>query len=97
MLTSVRPSNGTTAGGSQVTLIGVALGSGNDVTTVMFGDRLAIILSQSNDSVVVLTPAAAAGTVNVSVQSSSQGSSTLPNGFTYVQRMSLLNLLLKCR
>lgn len=83
-ISSVSPNTATTAGGIAVTIAGTNLGSGSDITAVLFGTTAATITSQTATQVVVTVPAAAAaGAVTVTVRSSSSGDATLANGFTY--------------
>lgn len=79
-VTTLSPASGTTAGGTSVTLTGVELGS---ATSVTFGGTAATITSASSTSVIVTTPARAAGAVDV-VVTTLGGSTTVASGFTYL-------------
>ena len=80
-IASVTPSTGSTAGGQTVTIVGTDLAG---VTDVSFGGIPATdIVQVSGTSVTVLTPPAAAGTVNVTVAAAG-GVVTEPEAFTYV-------------
>jgi hypothetical protein len=77
-------------GGAQVVTITAGLiGNGSDVTSVTLCGIPALILQQSNVSVVVRAgynsdPRGIAG--DVVVTSTSEGTQTLPNGFKYMPR-----------
>ena len=80
-LTSASPSAGPVAGGTSVTLVGSNAGSATEVT---FGGVPATNLNPIAANVIVVTaPPHAAGTVNI-VLTTSGGSATLVNGYTYV-------------
>ena len=80
-LAGVDPATGTTAGGTSVTLTGTKFVSG---TTVDFGGAAAInVVIVSTTSLTCDTPLHAAGQVTVTVTTSS-GSASLTNGFTFV-------------
>ena len=77
-------------GGYPVTINGVGLGNGSDITTVTLVGLPAYILSQSSDSVVVLaTPTSAGGTGAVIVTSLSAGVTELADAFTYNNELTL--------
>ncbi|WP_422403825.1 putative Ig domain-containing protein [Pseudomonas sp. GZD-209] len=79
-LSSVTPNNGSTAGGTAVTLSGTNL---TGATAVKFaGTSAASFTVNSSTSITATTPANGAGTVNVSVTTSG-GTATLTNAFTY--------------
>jgi hypothetical protein len=81
-LTSVTPNNGTTAGGTAVTLTGADF-SAIGTTTVTFGGTSATsIVVVNTTTITCATPAHAAGAVDV-VVTNDFGSDTLLNGFTY--------------
>lgn len=79
-LSSLTPTTGGPAGGTQVTITGTGLDPGD---TVLFGTQRAQVVSGSATSLVVTTPANALGTVDVKVVAGGGASSTLPQGFTY--------------
>jgi hypothetical protein len=95
VITGATPASGSTLGGTTVTISGVALGSGSDITAVLFGSSAATIVSQTAASVVVTAPARAAGVSAITVRSTSRGEITQSSLFTYVtpQRMLLLCFL----
>jgi len=77
---SVSPSVGSTTGGTTVTLTGANFAS---PATVKFGSAAATnVTVVSSTSITAITPAGAAGPVNITVTSNNQ-SGTLNNGFTY--------------
>lgn len=79
-LSNVSPSTGSTTGGTSVALSGSGFSS---VTSVNFDGIPATGFTVNSDtSITVVTPAHAAGAVDVTV-SNSGGSGTLSNGFTY--------------
>ena len=77
-ITSIHPKNGNRAGGNEVTITG---GVFDDATTVKFGGILADLISQSEDTLVVITPPNASSSVDVTVTNEG-GSAALPGGFT---------------
>ena len=80
MVSGVSPNNGSTAGGTGVTITGTNFAAG---ATVMFGGTAATnVVVVSTTSVTATTPAHAAGAVTVTVTVNSQ-SGSLTNGFTY--------------
>ena len=80
-VTSVTPSTGPSAGGTPVVIAGTNLGS---LTSVHFGTAAAQIASKSTDSVTVISPAHADGTVDITATNAS-GTSAVNNSdlFTY--------------
>jgi hypothetical protein len=81
-LSAVTPSSGTTAGGTVVTLTGTGFRAG---ATVRFGTAAASSVTvASATSITAATPAAAAGTVAVTVTNTDSQSATLPAAFTFV-------------
>jgi|GEM_PF-5467473 len=81
-VTSVTPNPGTVLGGDTVTITGTGFVA---VPTVTFGGATATsVVITSTTSLTVVTPAHAAGAVNVVVTNPGGASATLPNGFTYV-------------
>lgn len=81
-VTSISPSSGTTAGGTQVTITGTDLAG---ATAVYFGANPATIYSDSLTQIVVINPAGSVGTVDVTVTTPSGTSAkTSADHFTYV-------------
>lgn len=82
-LTSVSPSSGPTAGGTDVTLTGSGFVSG---LTVTFGGSAATnVVIVSSTTITCRTPAHAAGAVDVTATlPAGAGSATLQGGYTYV-------------
>jgi uncharacterized repeat protein (TIGR01451 family) len=80
VITSIRPSSGSTAGAGGVIIDGTSL---DTVTAVDFGGSAGSIIYSSATELTVAAPAHAAGTVNVAVTNPG-GTYTLVNGFTYV-------------
>ncbi|HEH9403205.1 TPA: IPT/TIG domain-containing protein, partial [Aeromonas bestiarum] len=79
-LTSAAPNSGSTAGATSVTLTGTNL---TGATAVSFGGTAATGYTVNNaTTITATTPAHAAGAVNV-VVTTSGGSATLTNGYTY--------------
>jgi hypothetical protein len=75
------PSSGPTAGGTSVTISGTGFASG---ATVSFGGTAASNVSVvGSTTITAVTPAHAAGAVNVVVQNPGGQSGTLNNGYTY--------------
>ena len=80
-VTSCTPDSGSTAGGTGVTIAGANF---TGATGVTFGGDAATSVSVVSDiSITCVTPAHAAGAVDV-VVTTSAGSGTLTNGFTYI-------------
>lgn len=80
-VTSVTPSGGTTAGGTNVTIIGTNFFAG---TTVTFGGTSATdVIVVNSTTLLARTPARPAGTVDVRVRSASGQQATRSNAFTY--------------
>ncbi len=80
-VTSVSPNSGTTAGGTSVNISGTNFSSG---ATITFGGGAATNVSVVNATTInAVTPAHAAGAVNVVVTNSNGLSGTLTSGFTY--------------
>jgi hypothetical protein len=78
--TSVEPTAGTTLGGTAVTVTGTDFASG---ATLLVGGAVATVTSVAAGSLTALTPAHAAGAVDVTVVNPDGGSGTLPAAFTY--------------
>ena len=85
-ITSVSPDNGPLTGGNTVTIIGIGLGSGSDITAVSIKDVAAAIVSQSATQVVVTAGDGTghAGIGDVVVTSTSSGVTTEADAYTYV-------------
>ena len=81
-VSAITPNNGSTTGGTPVTIAGTGFLTG---ATVSFGGTAATaVVVASSTSITATTPAhAAAGAVNVVVTNSDGQSGTLPNGYTY--------------
>jgi len=80
-LSAISPTSGATAGGTAVTLTGSGFASG---ATVTFGSAAASSVAVvSSTQMTAVTPAASAGTVNVTVTNSSGYSAGLASAFTY--------------
>ena len=81
-LTSINPASGPTAGGTTVTLTGTAFADG---ATVTFGGTAASSVTFVNSTTLTaVTPARAAGAVDVVVTNSDATNATLPGAFTYI-------------
>jgi hypothetical protein len=81
-LTGISPASGLLGGATLVTLTGSNFISG---ITVSFGSLSASSVNFSNSALITaVTPAAAAGAVNVTVTNPDAQTSTLTNGFTYM-------------
>ena len=79
-VTSVSPNNGSTAGGTAVTITGTNLAAG---ATAMFGGMAATnVVVVNSTTITATTPAHAAGAVTVTVTVNGQNGN-LANGFTY--------------
>jgi hypothetical protein len=80
-ITSVSPISGPTAGGTLVTLSGTDFRSGIAVTIAGLS---ATVTSQTATSLVVRTPAAAAGEADIKVTNTDGGTMTMAAAYTYV-------------
>jgi hypothetical protein len=84
---SASPNNGTTAGGTAVTIAGTGFVSGAAVT---FGGTAASnVVVVSATQITATTPAHAAGAVTVTVTNPDTQSGSLANGFTYTTAVSI--------
>eukprot|EP00698_Gefionella_okellyi_P010896 TRINITY_DN2859_c0_g1_i1.p1 TRINITY_DN2859_c0_g1~~TRINITY_DN2859_c0_g1_i1.p1 ORF type:complete len:2291 (+),score=488.31 TRINITY_DN2859_c0_g1_i1:743-6874(+) len=84
VISGCNPTNGPQVGGRTVTTVGSAqLGSGSDITLVTVNGNAATVVSQTTSSVIVTTPAGAAGAVTVQTVSTSFGIATLNSAYTY--------------
>lgn len=79
VIRAVTPTDGTTAGGQEVTVQGEGF---TDRTDVWFGGAQAEVVSRADDALVVRTPAGSAGTVDVAV-GAGEANDTLRAGYTY--------------
>ena len=84
IITNVTPGTGTIFGGTQVTISGLWLGNGSDITNVTLCNIAATIMTQGLHSVTVISGISPVATqAHVVVQSSGFGAATLLQGFTY--------------
>jgi len=81
-VTSISPNTGTVNGGMPVTITGTGFLAG--ATVSMGGTAATNVVVGSSGSITAMTPAHAAGAVNVVITNSDAKSGTLPNGYTYV-------------
>lgn len=81
-VTSVSPSSGAVAGGTQITISGSDFAQSATVT--IGGASCTSVAVVSSTSMTCTTPSGSAGTANVVVTNSVGYSATLSNGFTYV-------------
>ncbi|VVE76123.1 autotransporter outer membrane beta-barrel domain-containing protein [Pandoraea anapnoica] len=89
-VTGVSPSQGSTAGGTSVTITGTNLA---DVTSVIFGGTSASITSKTATQIIATSPAGSAGTVDITV--TSPGGTSAVSGadqFTYVNAPTVSNV-----
>ena len=87
-ITSVYPNVGPNAGTFQVTISGTFLGNGSDIESVQLAGVLATsIVSQTSSEVIVVAGTSIGGAGDVLVNSTTQGVTSLANGFTYLARM----------
>jgi len=90
-VTNVTPADGSTSGGTPVTLTGTDF-TGVGTTTVTFGTTPATNVNVvSSTQITCTTPSHAAGAVDVTV-ANSNGSGTLSNGFTYHASPDLVSI-----
>ncbi len=81
-VTSVSPNNGSTAGGTAVTITGTKFVAG---AVVAFGGKAATnVVVVSETQISAMTPAGSAGVVTVAVTNTGGPSGNLANGFSYV-------------
>jgi N-acetylneuraminic acid mutarotase len=76
-------SSGPAAGGNTLTITGTGLGNGSDITNVTICGIVAVIQSQTANSVTVLVGAGGSGTGDIIVYSISRGATTFSNSYTY--------------
>lgn len=86
-VTSIAPTNGTTAGGTPVTITGAGFQTG---AIVLFADTTLATntVVVSTTTITCLTPAHAAGAVDVTVTNPDNSTFTLTAGYTYVTPVS---------
>jgi plastocyanin len=82
-ITNVSPSSGTTAGGTAVTISGTSFSTSGTTTVTFGGSAAANVTVTGATSITVTTPAHAAGTVDVVVNTGG-GSATASSAFTYI-------------
>jgi hypothetical protein len=95
-ITSVNPSTGAAAGGTQVTIVGLGF---REDPRVFVGDKLATLISANESQLVIITPPGDMDTescdggdgtkkvdtpVDVTLEFADGGAETLSNGFTYL-------------
>ncbi|NCD35251.1 MAG: hypothetical protein EOL87_17800 [Spartobacteria bacterium] len=84
VISSLSPSDGPLAGGTEVTITGTRLSLAGDVHSVKLNGVVATVKSQKSDELVVLTGAAdSAGTGTVEIDSSYYGNTTKSDAYTY--------------
>jgi hypothetical protein len=89
-VTSLAPAAGPLAGGTTVTISGIALAN---ATAVDFGSTPAVIVSDSANKIVVTSPAGTAGTMDVTVTTPLGVTGTSPvDQFTYVTPPSVISI-----
>ncbi|NCD34149.1 MAG: choice-of-anchor D domain-containing protein, partial [Spartobacteria bacterium] len=86
----VSPNNGPAAGGTPITLESSPLGG--DVTNVLIGGDAVTIQTQDADTVTITSPAGAAGTYDVVLQSPTLGTITLPSAYVRNPVGSIINV-----
>lgn len=98
-ITVVSPDNGPLLGNNSITVYGRNLGDGVDITSVMIHNQTATILTQTIDTVAVRVPApspaiAYTQTVDIVVTSTSQGYTSLLNGYTFYSPFPVAGILI---
>ncbi|MGH9557039.1 MAG: beta strand repeat-containing protein, partial [Terriglobales bacterium] len=89
-ITSISPNSGTAAGGTSTTITGTNFQSG---ATVSFGGTAAASVTfNSSTQLTAVTPARAAGAVNVVVTNPGGQSATLTNGFTFLTALTITSI-----
>jgi len=94
-ISALTPSSGPVAGGTTVTITAAQqFGSGSDITSVLFGNSQASILSQSSMMVTVISPLGAQGSTQVIVSSITFGSAVAAYiyGMYFCQRGSVCDV-----
>jgi hypothetical protein len=89
-LTGISPASGTAAGGTAVTITGTGFLAG--ATVSLGGTQATGVTVMSSTTITALTPAHAAGAVNVVVSNAEQQAGTLPDGYTYTSITAGLGL-----
>ncbi|HVZ74856.1 MAG TPA: IPT/TIG domain-containing protein [Polyangia bacterium] len=83
---SVEPSQGTTAGGDEITIIGGGFQPGKTQAEVRLGrKRVESVIIASADKIKIVTPANDKGPVDVSVTFDDGTAFKVPNAFRYVE------------
>jgi len=80
-ITSVAPNSGSTSGGTTVTIAGTDFEAGASVT---FGSTAGTVTSLTPTEITVVTPAAGAGLVDVTVSNLDSGTVTSSGAFTFI-------------
>jgi len=90
-ISSISPNNTPKEGGDTITITGTGF---TDGVKVKFGDVYLNTVTLINDTTLtVITPASAAGTVDVVVEDIYSQSTTLANGFTYVNAVMTISAI----
>jgi hypothetical protein len=89
-LTGISPASGTAAGGTAVTITGTGFLAG--ATVSLGGTQATGVTVMSSTTITALTPAHAAGAVNVVVSNAEQQAGTLADGYTYTSITAGLGL-----
>ncbi|MHC4942090.1 MAG: IPT/TIG domain-containing protein [Planctomycetota bacterium] len=90
-IASVTPGDGGIAGGTAVTITGTGFTTTPDTTVTFGGTSATSVIVVDATTITCTTPAHAAGAVDVTV-TNSNGSDTLPNGFTYHNPPDLVSI-----
>ncbi|HXP11144.1 MAG TPA: IPT/TIG domain-containing protein, partial [Acidobacteriaceae bacterium] len=89
-VSSVSPNNGSTSGGTAVTITGTNFAAG---ATVTFGSTAATnVVVVNSTTITATTPAGSTGAVTVTVTNVGSQSGSLTNGFTYVVKPTISNV-----
>ncbi|XPV77650.1 MAG: DUF3089 domain-containing protein [Desulfovibrio sp.] len=86
---SVTPTSTCVNEGCEATITGRVLGNGSDITSVTIQGVVASIISQTDNSVTVMTGTAKAGTGDVEIYSMSKGNTKIKGAFTYTESCSM--------
>ena len=86
-VSGISPASGTAVGGTAVTITGTGFLAG--ATVSLGGTPATGVAVVSSTSITAITPAHAAGAVDVVVSNAEQHAGTLPNGYTYTGNASL--------
>jgi hypothetical protein len=87
----VSPNTGLVWGGTEVMISGSNLGNGTDITNVTLCGVTATMISQTTNSVTVISGPGTAGVGDVTVQSTSYGTTTKVNGFEYLRADQMID------